>query len=178
MIQVFCYHAGSRTESCWFNSCHKQWVSFFVKWGVLFRLVRYHILLVLYKLYRHLCKREAVVWRWLCICRCNFWWLKLPNKEIYHWWLVYTYMELEKKKGRWVTLLKFKEVLFLIFLKLFIWWWDAVMSFRLLEVFKTGPTLQSCRFADKWGQSVHTAVTFHREEKVGVFVTFFCASVM
>lgn len=167
MIQVFWYHVGSRSESCWFNSCHKQWVSFFVKWSVLLRfcvLVRYRILVLLYKFYCQLCKREDIVWRWLCICRCNFWWLKLPNKEIYHWQLVYTYTELEKK-SRYVTLLKFKELLFLIFLKLFMWWWDAVMSFQLLEVFKTGTVLQSCRFADKWEQTIHIAVTFLRGEK-------------
>jgi len=51
---------------------------FFLKWSVLFRfyiLVRYRISVVLYKFYCHLCKREAVVWRWWCVCGCNFWWL-------------------------------------------------------------------------------------------------------
>jgi len=49
----------------------------FLIWSVLFRfsvLVRYCILVVLYKFYCHLYKSEAFVWRW-CICGCNFWWL-------------------------------------------------------------------------------------------------------
>jgi hypothetical protein len=34
------------------------------------------------------------------------------------------------------------------------------MSCQLLEVFKTGLALESHRFADKWEQSIHIAVTF------------------
>jgi len=52
------------------------------------------------------------------------------------------------------------------------------MSFKLLDVFKTGPALQSCRFADKWEQSIHIAVTFLMGEKSLYVYHIFYASVM
>jgi len=47
------------------------------------------------------------------------------------------------------------------------------MSFQLLEVFKTGLALESCRFADKWEQSIHIAVTFLRGKKKFVCLSHF-----